>query len=415
VTADDRPRSRPKTLYDKRALALAVQTGVVSEEQIRGEDETLEIGPDGDALDALVEQGKMSRESADEIRRGIGLNLVPGYEIEHVVGRGGMGVVYRAVQTELGRPVALKLVDPAQARNMRFVDRFRAEAQALGKLNHANIAQVYDAGNVDGQAYIAMEFVDGKDCDTLLEDGPFSESMALSVIHDAALALSHALSAGIIHRDVKPANLMLTQGARDARGSGGTATKVTDLGLAQLAGEQSESRLTQAGAVVGTPPYMAPEQLFEGEADFRVDIYGLGATLYHLITGEVPFEGRTVAETIVNKRGAYLADPRRKARHVSDGCIRVLDRMLARDPDERYGDYKSLERDIESVLDGRDPAAEPLSEDHSSIDWGDVADTSVAEAAAAKITVEEAAPSRAWIWIVLAVVGAIVLWLVLGS
>jgi serine/threonine-protein kinase len=398
-------------MYDQRALQVAVESGVLAEDDT----DTVDLAG-GDALEALVEQGRLSRESAEEIRRGIASELVPGYEVDRVVGRGGMGVVYRAVQTELDRPVALKLVDPAQARSMRFIERFRQEAQALGKLNHANLAPVYDAGNVGGQPWIAMEFVDGDDCDTLLEQGPFSEAMALAVVRDAALALSHALGAGIVHRDIKPGNLMLTQGTRDARGTGGTTTKVTDLGLAHLAGDEQDQRVTQPGTVLGTPPYMAPEQMFEGAVDFRVDVYALGATLYHLITGVVPFEGRTIAETILNKRGASLADPRTHAPKLSEGCTRLIDRLLSRDADQRYDDYRTLIRDVEAVLAGREPATPPIPEDVSSIDWSG-GSKPPAEAVAEPPAPQEPEPERkgipTWAWIA-AAVAAVAAWTLLA-
>jgi serine/threonine protein kinase len=213
----------------------------------------------------------------------------PQLEIIELIGRGGMGVVYRARQKELDRFVAVKILPPAVNDDPAFAQRFTHEAKALAKLNHPNIVTIHDFGQADGLFYFVMELVDGMNLRQLLHAGRIAPREALAIVPQICDALQYAHDAGIVHRDIKPENILL-----DRRGR----VKVADFGLAKLVGRAEplaaaaigpDAALTDAGKVVGTPQYMAPEQIERPtEVDHRADIYSLGVVLYQMLTGELP-------------------------------------------------------------------------------------------------------------------------------
>jgi len=200
---------------------------------------------------------------------------IGGFEVLSRVGRGGMGTVYKARQVSMNRIVALKILPPSRAKNATYVQRFLREARSAAQLSHTNIVQAIDVGNADGYYYFAMEFVDGETVQALLErEGVLDERHALTIATAVAHALDHAHRHGIVHRDVKPGNIMI-----DLHG----AVKLADLGLARSV--EPIDTVTVDGVGVGTPHYIAPEQARgETDVDCRADIYSLGATLYHLLT-----------------------------------------------------------------------------------------------------------------------------------
>ncbi len=290
---------------------------------------------------------------AEESRCG----FIPGYSILGSLGRGGMGVVYQAIQERLQRVVALKVLTPANHHDRDYVVRFEREAMAVARLNHPNIVTAYDYGEAEGRFYLAIEYVEGLDgAEVVEQQGRIGQDDAVAMARDAVLGLSHALSHGIIHRDIKPANLMLTAEAhRDA--SGGALSgrlKVTDLGLAQIREHAQDRRDGQldAGKIVGTPCYMAPEQSRGESVDFRGDIYALGATLYHFVTGLSPFEGDDPYQVIRDKHEKALEHPQDLVPELSDDFCLVLDRMLARDREERHQSYEELLADLQGLLNG---------------------------------------------------------------
>jgi serine/threonine-protein kinase len=267
-----------------------------------------------------------------------------------MLGRGGMGVVYQAVQERLQRVVALKILPPTLAHNDRAIARFTKEAHTVARLNHPNVVGAFDYGESHGQLYLALEFVEGTDCSrAIAEHGAFSEAEALRVIREAILGLRHALSCGVIHRDIKPANLMLPA----STGVDGPVVKVCDLGLAQLVADSENAAGGRPGLVVGTPCYMAPEQALGDAVDFRADIYGLGATLYQMVTGKRPFQSDSVAETLRFQQVGRLPHPRDERPDLSAGLTAVIDGMLARSRDARYSSYDALLADIEALMEGR--------------------------------------------------------------
>ena len=216
------------------------------------------------------------------------LTQIGSYEIEEVIAEGGMGIVYRATHRELGKEVAIKLLRTHLPHDLTIIKRFRRECRALGKMQHPNLVGASDAGVIDGTPFLVMEFVRGKDLGRLLKErGTCSIADACEIVRQAALGLEHAWSKGVIHRDMKPSNLIITQ---DSLGAG--LVKILDLGLARIVSQAKsgdESSLSTAGQVMGTRAYMAPEQAIDSHSvDIRADIYSLGATLQELLTGRPP-------------------------------------------------------------------------------------------------------------------------------
>ena len=273
-----------------------------------------------------------------------------GYELLGKIGQGAMGAVFRARQTSMDRVVALKVLPQRLAKNKEFVARFLREARSAGRLNQPCIVQAFDAGEADGYYYIAMEYVDGPCLDDLLEtDGALPEKQALEIARDIAKALKYAHATGLIHRDVKPANILLTLDW-DA--------KLADLGLARESMVDSDSSLTNIGVALGTPDYMSPEQVRgEGDIDGRCDIYSLGATLYHLLAGSAPFKGGTRAEVMSKHLTESLPNPRRAAPDISAASAAIIRKAMAKKRDARYADASVMLAAIEAAIEGLSAAA----------------------------------------------------------
>jgi serine/threonine protein kinase len=286
----------------------------------------------------------------DDVRE----NFLPGYRILERIGRGSQGVVYRAVQKCLEREVALKVVCLRGSSTDSVEHRLQREAIAIGRLNHPNIVAAYDYGESRGRLFLAMEFVKGTSCDRRLLEHPrpFRKERALGIVRDVALGLQCAREAGIIHRDVKPANILLAEpDGGDPSGSSPVQVKLADLGLARM----GLSDLTVEGTVLGTPGYMAPEQARAEAVDHRADIYSLGATLYHLLTGRRPFAASGVLAAFVRQASERLPDPRQEVPDLPPGLVYLLQGMLSRSPSTRYASYDELLEDIDRVVAGRKP------------------------------------------------------------
>ncbi|MFO7900936.1 MAG: serine/threonine-protein kinase [Planctomycetota bacterium] len=269
-----------------------------------------------------------------------------GYEILRELGRGAMSTVFLARQLSVHRRVALKVLSRSLSKNRRFVERFEREVRAAARLSHPNIVQAIDVGHDEDYHYLAMEYVDGPSLRRLLErEGPLPEDQALEIARHVALALEHAHThAGIIHRDVKPANVLIT---RDG------VPKLADLGLARdVVGD--DSAVTRAGTTVGTPNYISPEQV-RGQTDLdgRTDVYSLGATLYHLLTGERPYSGATSAEVMARHLTDPVPDPRAANPKVSPGAAAVIRRAMAKDREHRYPTAQALADGLDRLLQSR--------------------------------------------------------------
>ena len=279
------------------------------------------------------------------------------YEVLEELGAGGMGRVYRAKNVTLERVVALKTLAPIFSADEAFVQRFLKEARAAARLNHPNIVQIYDFGCEEGIYYLAMEYVDGPSLRALLGHARLAERDAIVLVRHAVAALGVAHAAGIVHRDIKPDNLMLTA-KRDR-------LKLVDLGIAKRMDE--DKGLTQTGQAVGTPQYISPEQI-RGvkDIDARADIYSLGATLFQLVTGHAPYEGSSGALVMSMHLTHPLPDPRKYVPGLSEGICRVLRKMMAKDRNERYPNVLALDRDLYKLQLGQTP--EPVEPSASGIE-----------------------------------------------
>ena len=266
------------------------------------------------------------------------------FRLVRKIGQGGMGAVYEAIQVKLDRRVALKVLPKKFTDDPVYLERFQREAKSAAALNHPNIIQVYDIAEEKGHHFFAMEFVDGESVQDLLkQEGKLPVEQALSIIEGVANGLRAAHRQGIIHRDIKPDNIMLTQGGE---------VKLADLGLAKKTDD--DGSVTQTGAGMGTPYYMAPEQAEDARSvDHRADIYSLGITLFHLVTGEPPFTGDSSYSIILAHAmkpmpsGADLGVP------LPENVEALIQKMCAKKPDERYQDYGSLLEDLEKTKSGK--------------------------------------------------------------
>jgi len=272
---------------------------------------------------------------------------VAGYRIERRLGRGAMGTVYLAQQLSLDRPVALKILAPRFARDVAFIRRFIDEARAAARLNHPNVVQVYDAGDEGDCHFMSMEFLEGGSLeDVIQEQGRLDPDEAVQVARDAALALGFAEQNRIVHRDIKPANLMIAADGTVKVGDLGIAADLS--GFSAHNGGADQGGAGQGGAgqggagggktlqAAGSPRYMAPEQAKGGPVDYRADIYALGATLYRMIAGQPPFDGASVSEIVQAKLESDPVPLRERVPEVSAVLSAVVEKMMARDPAERY-------------------------------------------------------------------------------
>ena len=252
------------------------------------------------------------------------------------LGRGGMADVYLATQVSLDRQVAVKVLRPNLANDNSYVERFRREARAAAKLSHPNIVQVYEVGQWDGLHYISQEYIDGCNLREQIDrDGPLSLEQGVAVMLGVGAALDAASAQGITHRDIKPENIMLS-----VKGD----VKVADFGLARISNPDFQSELTQVGLTLGTPLYMSPEQVQGKSVDVRSDLYSLGVTMFHVLTGRPPFEGDTPLAIAV-KHLHDTADRMSESRvddHVPEWLDEVLIRLMAKEPQKRFETPASL-------------------------------------------------------------------------
>jgi eukaryotic-like serine/threonine-protein kinase len=286
--------------------------------------------------------------------------VVAGFELIEELNRGGMGVIYKARQLAMNRLVALKAIIPAKLERHGVRERFDAEVKASALLNHPNIVNVY-AADLDGPfPYLAMEYVPGIDLLRLVrKGGPLPVTDAVYYIRQAAEGLAHAHEQGLIHRDVKPSNLMVSPGPLTAEGlkTGKLPKiKILDMGLARVVppdGSDSSAELTEPGMFLGTPDYVSPEQAEDSQhADTRSDLYSLGGALYFLLTAEVPFPGKTLVEKI---RKALTEPPPSavaKRKDVSTALDGIIKKLLARDPEDRYQTAGDVVQALDRILRG---------------------------------------------------------------
>jgi serine/threonine protein kinase len=269
-------------------------------------------------------------------------DLLSKYEVQEKIGEGGMGIVYKANQKSMNRIVALKILSPKYSSKQRFVEQFIKEARAAGALNHPHIIQVHDVGTENDIHYFSMEYVDGLTCmQALREQGMFKVGDALEVTKQTAKALEYAHSQRLIHQDIKPDNIMIGDNNQ---------VKLADLGISKTFDEVESEEGPKR--VMGTPHYMAPEAALGKKIDHRVDIYSLGATLYHLLTGKTPFTGTSATEVLK----AHVMDPLPAIQDmnpdVPDDVCALVERMLAKKPDDRYHDAADIVTEISRLQQG---------------------------------------------------------------
>jgi len=268
------------------------------------------------------------------------------YVLARLLGQGAMGSVYLGRNQQTSRQVAIKFLSGEYASKNEFVNRFMNEGAACALLDHENIIRVFEAGQEDGTHFMVMEYVDGVDLAHFLKvQDKVKEAQALPWIKQTARALSYAHSQGIVHRDLKPENIMLTKDGK---------IKVADLGLSKNLEANESFSMTMSGTVIGTPYYISPEQARDAKrVDARTDIYSLGATFYHLVTGSVPFQGNSAAEVMAKHMDEQLTDPRRKNAALGDGFGDLITQMMQKDPARRFQSMDELIQAIERLEKGQ--------------------------------------------------------------
>lgn len=276
---------------------------------------------------------------------------IGGFILKRKLGQGGMGEVWLATQKAMNRDVAIKILSPTLIKDKSFIDRFMHEVKIAGQLSHSNIVSAFDAGHIQGLYYMVMQYCDGVELsDRLKIDKVIPEAEALKIARDIAQALQYAWNnRKVLHRDVKPSNIML-----DGDGN----ALLMDMGISKCADE--DTSMTMEGTMVGTPYYISPEQAKgRRDVDFRSDIYSLGATLYHMLAGQVPFDGHNSMEVATKQVTEKLTEPICVNPAISSPANTLVTKMMAKLPDERHASWKNVVSDIDLVLAGKHPTRGP--------------------------------------------------------
>jgi serine/threonine protein kinase len=319
---------------DERIVARILEAKLATQEQVDEcmaiRDKMTEMGlRPRPVADLLYERGYIQEEQLEEVhreeRRFQGKEQIAGYRLLELLGEGAMGSVYKARQLSLDRDVAVKVLSPELARNEAYVHRFMTEAKAVARLNHTNIISGIDVGDASGIKYLVMEYAEGATVALVLRrGGAMDEERSLLIVQQIARALDHAHRNGLVHRDVKPDNVIIT---RDG------VAKLCDLGLARL--ESGEGGAEEASRM-GTADYMSPEQVRSQATDARTDLYSLGAMLFHMVTGRVPFEGANREAVMTKHLTSPVPSPRSLAPDLGEKTEAILRRLLAKNPADRF-------------------------------------------------------------------------------
>ena len=346
--------SRSGSSLDTMLGKIVVERGLMSPEELEQCSSQLRAKRDGVSLtlsEILVDREFITRKQLERFRSDLEAvktsQQIPGYRIIRKLGAGAMATVFLAKQLSLDRLVAIKVLPKKFSSNPNFIERFYKEGRAAAKLNHNNIVAAYDVGQAGEHHYFVMEYVDGDTVyDRIVARKRVPEREALEIIRQVAAALQHAHEMGFVHRDIKPKNIMMT--------TSGTA-KLADLGLARGISDK-EAAEAESGRAFGTPYYIAPEQI-RGAVDIGppADIYGLGATFYHMVTGKVPYEGTTPSQVMHKHLKAPLVPPDHLNPQISAGTALIIETMLKKDARDRYQNAKQLLRDLDLVLSGQEP------------------------------------------------------------
>jgi serine/threonine-protein kinase len=350
--------TRAGTGFDTALGRLLVERGVLQQSSLDDCLRELQVRA-GDSRptslqELLAERNLVSGEQIDKVRGEVeasaeaskGSTKIPGYQMLRKLGQGAMAKVFLARQKSLDRLVAIKVLPP-KLTTSNFVARFQKEGRAAASLSHNNIVAAYEIGEANGYHYFVMEYVDGDTVyDRIVARKRLPEREALDIIRQIASALEHAHERGFVHRDIKPRNIMMTRSG---------VAKLADLGLARSISDK-ELAESEAGRAYGTPFYISPEQI-QGKVDIGppADIYGLGATFYHMVTGRVPYEAKTQSEVMQKHLRAPLVPPDHLNPQLSAGTALIIETMLAKDLRDRYRNARDLINDIDLVLAGKDP------------------------------------------------------------
>jgi serine/threonine-protein kinase len=341
--------------FDTILGKLVVDNGLVTPEELSECTELLQ-DTEGNATghtlaDILINHQFLTRRQLDRLQIDFdtrkSTQRIQGYRIIRKLGSGAMATVFLAQQESLDRPVAIKVLPKKFSENEEFLERFYKEGRAAAKLNDANIVQAYDVGQSGEYHYFVMEYVDGDTVfEQIVEKKKLSEQEAMPIIRQVALALKHAHEVGFIHRDIKPKNIMIAKTGD---------VKLADLGLARAL-DDVEAAEAEAGRAYGTPYYISPEQI-RGKKEITpaADIYGLGATLYHMVTGKVPFSGKNPSDVMHRHLKQELVPPDHINPSLSPGFSQIIEMMMAKDVSQRYQNASDLIEDLDAVAAGGSP------------------------------------------------------------
>lgn len=341
--------------FDTMLGSLVVENGLVTPDEIEMCNsrmrESVKSEDPRTLADLLLENDYLTQRQLQRIRNEFeakkSTQRIPGYRIQSKLGQGAMATVFLANQLSLDRNVAIKVLPKKFSANAKFIERFYKEGKAAAQLNHPNIVAAYDVGQAGEHHYFVMEYVDGPTVyDRVVKEKRIPEAEAINLTIGVAKALQHAHARGFIHRDIKPKNIMMTKQG---------VVKLADLGLARAMSDK-EAAKAEAGRAYGTPYYISPEQI-RGEVKIGppADIYGLGATFYHMVTGRVPFEGKNPSAVMHQHLKAELTPPDHLNSKLSGGTAQVIEMMMAKNPAERYQNASDLLEDLDLIAQGQPP------------------------------------------------------------
>jgi serine/threonine-protein kinase len=354
---------------DEVFARFLIQIGGATPEQIKAAQDAQAVaaksGQRVALADVLIQRGIITpaiKENVEKKATGQqpAIQKLKQYRLIRKLGEGGMGVVYLAEDTDLQRKVAIKVLPKRFVSDAQSLTRFKREAHAAGKLNHDNIVGAYDAGEDAGHHFYVMEYCEGEPLNVILKrQKSLALDKALDIVTQIAQGLKHAHDQGLIHRDIKPANVFIT---------GAGVAKILDLGLTKELNDSENSFATQTGVALGTPHYISPEQA-QGKQDIdgRTDIYSLGATYYHLITGQTPFFGATSALIMSKHINEQLPNPQDIREDAPDSVAHIIANMMAKNREDRYRNCGELLEDLERVRKGEEPSSQALDAQKTSI------------------------------------------------
>ncbi len=334
---------------------LVVERGLATNDDVQQCADRIKDSAGGDSPrmlgDLLISEGYVTERQLKRLREEFEDNRstqsLPGYKIRRKLGAGAMATVFLAKQLSLDRHVAIKVLPQKFSANAKFIERFYKEGKAAAKLNHPNIVSAYDVGKAGEHHYFVMEYVDGPTLyDRIIKEKRLPEKDAIEIVRQVALALQHAHERGFVHRDIKPKNIMMTSTG---------VVKLADLGLARAVSDK-EAAQAEAGRAYGTPYYISPEQV-RGEVNIgpQADIYGLGATFYHMVTGKVPFEGKNPTDVMHRHLKSELVPPDHVNPQLSAGAAQVIEMMMAKAVKDRYQNCADLLEDLDRISKGEPP------------------------------------------------------------